>query len=385
MTSLAEVYEGTVGEGADLRRLYLGVGLFLTGSLLAVAGIVVAGTQASTNALGLATARQYGGILAGVGVPAVFLGVFTVLPAGRVTRAAAVVGAGVSLLGVSLFTHAYPCRWSGANCAGEFANLTLPTAGVYFLGVITTFWCLFVGVANFKSRNNPGGTVELEVTRGGETKVIEVSKSKLDTDDAAAGGIGFFGDTPDGEVDTQTNRRDGAPTATVADSPGEVSDGGASTEQITGLTDADEPSGPTTPNSPNRPGSPGGIGSDGSDTRAGATTGNGTTTDGNGTTTGSGTTVGGSTGTGAGGPSFQTGSATGSSSADSSSGGSSRTDSPSGPSASDEAATGSPGDSYCGSCAHFQYVRTDDGMQPYCGHHDELMDDMDACEEWTPR
>lgn len=378
MTSLAEVYEGTVGEGADLRRLYLGVGLFLTGALLAVAGIVVAGTQASTNALTLATAREYGGILAGVGVPAVFLGVFTVLPAGRVTRAAAVIGAGISLLGVSLFTHAYPCRWSGANCTGEFANLTLPTAGVYFLGVITTFWCLFVGVANFKSRNDPGGTVELEVTRGGETKVIEVSKSKLDTDGTAAGGIGFFGDTPDGEVNTQTNRRGNAPTATVADSAGEVSDGGASTEQITGLTDADNPSGPTTPNSPNRPGSPGGIGSDdGGSTRTGTTTGNGADT-----------AVGGSTGTGAGGPSFQTGSATGSSPADSSAGGPSRTDSsdsPNSPSAPNEAATGSPGDSYCGSCAHFQYVRTDDGMQPYCGHHDELMDDMDACEEWTPR
>jgi hypothetical protein len=24
-------------------------------------------------------------------------------------------------------------------------------------------------------------------------------------------------------------------------------------------------------------------------------------------------------------------------------------------------------------------------MQPYCGLHDELMDDMDACEQWTPR
>jgi len=24
-------------------------------------------------------------------------------------------------------------------------------------------------------------------------------------------------------------------------------------------------------------------------------------------------------------------------------------------------------------------------MRPYCGHYDELMDDMDACEQWTPR
>ena len=49
------------------------------------------------------------------------------------------------------------------------------------------------------------------------------------------------------------------------------------------------------------------------------------------------------------------------------------------------AARDGPGDTYCGNCAQFEYVRTDQGMQPYCGHHDELMDDMDACEEWTPR
>ncbi|MFC6754747.1 hypothetical protein ACFQEU_14970, partial [Halorubrum tibetense] len=44
-----------------------------------------------------------------------------------------------------------------------------------------------------------------------------------------------------------------------------------------------------------------------------------------------------------------------------------------------------PGDTYCGNCAEFDYVRTDDGMRPYCGHYDELMDDMDACDQWTPR
>jgi hypothetical protein len=30
-------------------------------------------------------------------------------------------------------------------------------------------------------------------------------------------------------------------------------------------------------------------------------------------------------------------------------------------------------------------VRTDEGMQPYCAAHDELMDDMTACDEWTGR
>jgi hypothetical protein len=49
----------------------------------------------------------------------------------------------------------------------------------------------------------------------------------------------------------------------------------------------------------------------------------------------------------------------------------------------DDAAPG-PVDQYCGNCAHFDYVRTDDGIQRYCGFHDEVMDDMDPCESWEP-
>jgi len=41
-------------------------------------------------------------------------------------------------------------------------------------------------------------------------------------------------------------------------------------------------------------------------------------------------------------------------------------------------------DRYCGNCTHFRYVRTEDGgLSPYCGYHDEVMDDMESCLEWT--
>lgn len=40
-------------------------------------------------------------------------------------------------------------------------------------------------------------------------------------------------------------------------------------------------------------------------------------------------------------------------------------------------------DSYCGNCAHFEYVRADGELAPYCGHHERLLADMDACEAWT--
>ncbi len=40
-------------------------------------------------------------------------------------------------------------------------------------------------------------------------------------------------------------------------------------------------------------------------------------------------------------------------------------------------------DSYCGNCVHFEYVRADGELAPYCHHHDRLLEDMTACEAWT--
>ncbi|QZY00556.1 DUF7139 domain-containing protein [Halobaculum rubrum] len=349
MSSLAEVYEGQVGEYASLQRLYLGVGLFSLGALLVVVGIVVAATDLTTATLGwnLGQARETAGILAGLGLPATFLGVLVVMPTSRRTQAAAVVGAGVAVLGVAMFAHAYPCHWSGARCVGEYADLTLPTAGVYFLGAFTTFWCLFTGVANFKARNNPGGTVTLEITREGETEVIEVPRSTAeelrgDTGTTGrVGGVGLLGTTPDGNIETQTNRPDlderrdrTAQSASAAADSGDdsvgnsgsaagaaaspTSDGGASSSDITPLADRQHPD--STP----------GIDRIGPSAEQAAV------------------------------------------------------ESSVSPKR-DTARSQSPGDSYCGSCSHFQYVRTDQGMQPYCGLHDDLMEDMDACDDWRPR
>ena len=186
----------------------------------------------------------------------------------------------MAVAGVGLFTVVYPYQWYG-----QPTDYTLPVTALYFLGVITTFWCLFVAVANFKARNDPGGTVRLEVTKEGKTKVIEVSNDRLRQ---GLGGIGLLGSTPDGETPTQTN---GPNTAR--------SDGGAEVSHATS-----PPSGTATPQST----------SDAEIMRD------------------------------------------------------------------DEPAP--QGDVYCGNCAHFSYVRTDDGLQPYCGLHGEAMDDMDACTQW---
>ena len=293
MTSLGEVYHGDDRSGPSLRQIYAGASLFVVGIVLVVAGIVVATTDVLMGGgTTLFDVREYGGILAGLGVPAVFLGISAVLPAERSTRAAAGIGASVAVLGVTLFAHAYPCRWSGANCAPGMVDLTLPTVGVYFLGALTTFWCLFVGIANFKTRNDPGGTVTMEVTRQGETKVIEVDRR------ASHGGVGLGGSSS-------------TPTASVGAG---VSDGGSDDDDIREVASV----------------------------TSSAPAGGGT-----------------ATATGSGGEVWQSSAATGTST---------------------DAA-----DRYCGNCEHFEYVRTERGIQPYCGYHDGVMSDMDACEDWSGR
>ena len=339
MTSLSEAYGGKGRSEVDPRRLSLGAGLFVGGTLLLVAGILVAAEVLMPSGYTSGAARRLGGILGGIGVPLVTLGVMTVLPADRRTRAAAVVGAAIMVLGVALFSQAYPNHWVGGP-RPELVDLTLPTAGVYFLGAATTMWCVFVGVANFKTRNDPGGTVTMEVTHKGETKVIEVERDQVA---GLGGGVGLLGGTPDGDVETQTNRSEPTGTTTAdsdpsggsapadsdpsggsapADSlglsspaPSGRSDGGSAEADLSSPLDApSEPDAAADPTAPNGPDGPG----------AGSPT------------------------TGA-------------------------------------AARDGPGDTYCGNCAEFDYVRTDDGMRPYCGHYDEVMDDMEACEQWSPR
>ncbi|QGX94730.1 ribonuclease BN [Haloplanus rallus] len=301
MTSLGEVYHGDDRSGPSLRQIYAGASLFLVGIVLVVAGIIVATTDVLLGGgTTLLDVREYGGILAGLGVPAVFLGISAVLPAERSTRAAAGIGASVAVLGVALFSHAYPCRWSGANCAPGMVDLTLPTAGVYFLGALTTFWCLFVGIANFKTRNDPGGTVTMEVTRQGETKVIEVDRS------TSRGGVGLGGSAS-------------GPTATVG---AEVSDGGADEDDIREVATVSSGSESTGTSSPQSPPSPSGP-TDTTDETWKSTAATDATTD--------------------------------------------------------------AADRYCGNCEHFEYVRTERGIQPYCGYHDGVMADMDACEDWRSR
>lgn len=261
MTSLSDAYEENKREVTSTRRLYTGTALVLAGGLLAVLAILVATTDMlSFVASGTLPSREAAGTLGGLAVPLVLVGVFTVLPAGRRAQAAAAISASICLLGVALFRYAYPKHWDSHG-----QDLTFFVAIVYLLGLFSAIWCLFVVVVNFKMRNDPGGALEMNVTRQTRTTIVE-------GDDRPEGvsSVGFLGSTPDGDVDTQTNdgtaSRTGRVTQAVSDAasamsgsesarrspdrPTATSDGGVETSDISSPLDSDAAVDRTTPAEP---------------------------------------------------------------------------------------------------------------------------------------
>jgi len=308
MASLTEVYQG--GGGPGLRRLYAGVALFGVGAVLVTTGLVVVSTGlGSSLGLGQYRAREFAGVLGGLGFPAVLLGTMVALPsASRWLRTVAAAGTLACLAGVAMFAHWYPIDWVGGS--GN-TSMTLVVSATYLAGAIVTSWCLFTAVAGFKARNDPGGTVSLEITKEGETRVVEVSNDELRSQ---LGGIGMLGGTPDGEAETQTNRPD-------PESRSSSDAGSRSSSQ----------GGSRNPSSPPR--------------NDGAT------------------------------PNPTDGGVDGGSIHD--------------VGVSDDAELLEDGrttpidDRYCGNCGYFRYVRTEDGLVPYCGLDSRAMENMDACDEWS--
>jgi hypothetical protein len=328
MTGLADAYTDDVGALQSDTRLKAGLGLLLVGTLLGLLAVVVA--IANPTEWG---ARRVAGVLGGLAAPALAGGVVVILPASARLRAAAAIGASLTLLGVASFWQAYPDHWLGHG-----DRLTPYVTAIYFVGMLTIALCLFAGIATFKRRNDPGGTVSLSVGEG-KTKYVKVEE---DGGGPLGGGVGLLGGTPDGSVETQTNRpgkgenRSGASRSRSGDS--RSSSGGSRTSS--GTTSA-------------RTGSAN-AGAGGTTTaRSSPAAGFGTASDG--------------------GASAET------------------LESPEPKPDAGGRAAGAGGntsadltDEYCGNCEHFEYVRTDQGMTPYCGHRSEYMDDVEACEDWSP-
>ncbi|MFB6163689.1 MAG: hypothetical protein ABEJ31_00865 [Haloarculaceae archaeon] len=178
MPSLSEAYSDRRDRGGpDPRRRYLGAAVSLVGALALVAALLVATTPLGdlVGASDPIAAKHLGGVLAGLGGPAVLLGVVVVLPSARRQQLGVVVGAAIATAGVALFSYAYPARWIQSA-----HPLVFETAAVYFLGGFVALWFVFVALANFRRRNDPHGTVTLEIEQAGETRRVQVSPAELE-------------------------------------------------------------------------------------------------------------------------------------------------------------------------------------------------------------
>lgn len=193
MPSLSEAYSDRRDRtGRDPRRVLLGAAVSLGGAGALVTALLVVTTPlgALVGATDPIAAKYLGGVLAGLGGPAVLLGVVAVLPTERRQQIGVVAGAAVAVAGVWLFSAAYPARWVGAA-----DPLVFETTVVYVAGAFVALWFVFVAVANVKRRNDPHGLVTLEIQADGDTRRVEVTPDQLREYQSVMGDGGSDDDT----------------------------------------------------------------------------------------------------------------------------------------------------------------------------------------------
>lgn len=171
MTSLDEAYSQRQSSARDPRRTV--VGLALVGAGVVALVVAMAAIWLDGDGVG---AKRFAGTVAGLGIPALLLGVVVVLPASSRSRLGVVVGTLVASVGVFLFRYAYPNRWTRTA-----ESLAFETAMFYGVGCAIALWFVFTAIATFKRRNNPQGTVRLEVVRQGETKTVRVTDEQYES------------------------------------------------------------------------------------------------------------------------------------------------------------------------------------------------------------
>ncbi|MFC7133045.1 MULTISPECIES: DUF7139 domain-containing protein [Salinibaculum] len=168
MPSLDEAYDRRTFTERNPRRVAGGLAVGAAGAIAVLAAILLVAVGGDAVA-----AKAQAGVLAGLGIPALLLSVVFVLPASTRKRVGVVAGSALTVVGVWLFWHAYPGRWTRTADSMAFETVML-----YAVGAAVALWFVFSALATFRLRNNPAGTVELEVVRHGETKTVEVSRDR---------------------------------------------------------------------------------------------------------------------------------------------------------------------------------------------------------------
>lgn len=410
------------------RQPYLGRGLFAGGIVFVLLAVALAASASVAGAVGLGPtgARELAGALAGIGLAATLVGGLAIVPTDRRTWRRGIGGVFIALCGVGAFLFAYPGQWYG-----DGTDLTLPVLAVYALGVVTVAAYLFTGVADLARRLGHAQALSASIDADSvpDATEDEAGRSDLAESHRTGGRNEPTTDMSGGEVlyerasdsnpsasgagtdTTAATDSAGVPTIDRLEPAAETApwpDSGFTIEPIersdaTIRSRADDPVHDRSEANPTGDGNRTGVSTneddrDDSDRPAVTVAANGSgmadgaetvalsTADTRRATT---STVEGRSAT------DSTDAVSSASAAESTDPGTATTDTgldrdtstdraePSADGGVDAIQFGPSVDRYCGNCAHFRYVRTDDGLSPYCGYHDEVMDDMEPCLEWS--
>ena len=400
----------TFGDGTNgptHRRPYVGRGLFVggIGLLLGATALVVSVSIAGALGLGTAGARELAGALAGIGLAAALVGALSIVPTDRGAWNRALGGACLAVLGVGAFLWAYPGRWYG-----DGVDLTLSVLAVYVLGIAVVAAYLFASVVDPARRAERMGTLVTAMPSVGDP--TPTASTGADTERTDGRGA----DEDDREV-LYEQSSDPEP----SNGNGSGADRTVATEPAAPTIDRIEPSGgaflwedsgfriePI-----DRPGSNGdrahasereaertpvaiaSNGANGSETSTADARSSGPaeptgsvnpidSTDPIETREAAESATESVEPTGATGTGEPEGTRATEAESGSDSDASIERAAPSADGGVDTLRFGPSVDRYCGNCGHFRYVRTENGLSPYCGYHEEVMDDMEPCLGWTP-
>jgi len=173
MPSLGEAYDRRRGDTDRRGALAAGAAAFGLGIAALFAGIVLV----TLEPWGRFASRRLAGGLGGAGLPLVLLGIVAILPAHRIERIMTGAGAVLCAIATVVFWEAYPQRWFVPSADG----LTLEISLLYLVGAALALWFVMRAVATFKTRNDPYGTVTLEIDHGDGTRVVEVDPAEVDS------------------------------------------------------------------------------------------------------------------------------------------------------------------------------------------------------------
>lgn len=155
------------GAGTD-GRSFPGVGLLAIAAALLGGAVVLATSNTAATLVGLSAigAAELARVLAGLGLPLIFVGALTLLPSSRRANGLASVGVVVTFLGIGTFLWAYPDRW-----LGDALDLTIPVASLYVVGLLLTFLALVYGVLGADPEASESGAATDSRRHSGRTSL----------------------------------------------------------------------------------------------------------------------------------------------------------------------------------------------------------------------